>query len=451
MPSLRASVGKFWASGPIRWPEQTLGPRPGLRELNVICWGLLIALALLIGALVRNHVSGGEGFDFVYFYGAGRLAAEHPPARLYDYASQLRVFNSICPTQRTHYGPSPYPPFVGLFFSGLSQLPFRLAYFLWMGISLTLYVTGIRAALNEVMPDDRLKASLILCLALAFAPFLLFTLVNGQLASVAVFCVGLAIYQEGRHKPFFSGLLLSILVYKPTLLLLILPMLCLTRRFKTLAGFISGAITLVAISTVFAGLQIWPAYVRLIEAFRKLSVGDVSSGIKGGLRRWQFVDLNSLSYAIPGGHSGVGLALMCVIVFGVTLWVALLFWKSATCGRSTQYLTWGTALTWTLLLNIYVPIYDSVLATIAIILTIGGLEDAGWENAVRWIVAAGVLIFAMSWITRAIAERHGIQLLTVVLFGFGIVQACLLQKSINLGSSRESANIHSVSVADQVG
>jgi len=447
--SLQAPIGAVRTGGQIAWPGQTLGPRPGLKELNVVCWGLLVALGLLIGVLVWNHVKGGEGFDFVYFYGAGRLAAEHPPVRLYDYASQLQVFNSICPSQKTHYGPSPYPPFVGLFFSGLSRLPFRLAYFLWMAVSLALYLIGIRAVLNEVLPAEQLEASLMLCLAIAFPPFLLYTFVNGQLASVAVFCVGLAIYEEGSQKPFLSGLVLSILTYKPTLLLLIVPMLLLTRRFKTLAGFISGAMTLVAISTAFAGRQIWPAYVRLIEAFRKLSVGDVTSGIKGGLRRWQFVDLNSLSYAIPGAHSRLGFVLMAGIALAVASWIAALFWKSVQGERSVQYLTWGTALTWTLLLNIYVPIYDSVLATIAIILTIGALEDLSWERAVRWIVVVAVLIFAVSWITRAIAETHGIQLLTVLLFGFGIAQAFLLQKSIGVERSERNTSLLRVAVTDR--
>ncbi len=296
---------------------------------------------MLVGILAWNRVSGGEGFDFVYFYGAGRLAAEHPPVRLYDYASQLQVFNSICPSQKMHYGPSPYPPFVGIFFANFSRLPFRIAYFLWMAISLTLYVIGIRAVLKVVMPGERFEAWLMLCLALAFAPFLLFTLVNGQLASVAIFSVGLAIYEEGHQKPFLSGLFLSILAYKPTLLLLVLPMLFLTRRFKAIVGFISGTTLLVAVSTLFAGLQIWPAYARLIEAFRKLSVGNASSGIKGGLRHWQFVDLNAFSYAIPGARSRFGLALMATILLGVVAWVAALFWKSVKGGCSVQYLTVG--------------------------------------------------------------------------------------------------------------
>jgi hypothetical protein len=304
-----------------------------------------------------------------------------------------------------------------------------------MAISLVLYVTGIRAVLRAVLPTGRLQTSLMLCFALAFPPFLLFTLVNGQLSSVAVFCIGSTIYQEKHQQPFLSGLSLSLLAYKPTLLLLIFPMLFLTRRFKALVGFLTGTVTLIAISTAFVGWQIWPAYARLIQAFQKLSVGDVSSGIKGGLRRWQFVDLNSLTHTIPGAHSGVGLALTTLTLLGVATWLAVLFWRSATGISSVQDLTWGTALTWTLLLNVYVPIYDSVLAVIAVILTIAALEHLRWRNALRACVLTAIVIYIVSWITRSVAERYGIQLLTLLLFGFGIAQAFLLQKSIVSRSS----------------
>jgi len=419
----------------IRSPKPMVGSRLGLREVNVICWGILVTLALIIGTLVWGHVKGGEGFDFVYFYGVGRLASEHPPARLYDYASQLQVFHDVRPAQKEHYGPSPYPPFVGLFFSNFSRLPFQAAYFLWMAISLALYVLGVRAVLQASMAGEPLKASLATCFALAFPPFLLFTLVNGQLASVAVFCVGFAIYEEERQKLFLSGLFLSILAYKPTLLLLIVPMLCLTRRFKTLMGFIAGVATLVGVSTAFAGMQVWPAYVRLIETFRKLSAGDTSSGITGGLRRWQFVDLRSLTYSIPGSQSRIGLALTAVTVSVLAVWLAVLFWRSAKGGRSVQHLVWGAALIWTLLLNIYVPIYDSVLAVIAILLTIAAVENLRWQEEVRRIVLAAIAIFVVSWFTRAFAEHYGIQLLTLLFFGFGVAQACLLQRSFQLESA----------------
>ena len=64
----------------------------------------------------------------------------------------------------------------------------------------------------------------------------------------------------------------------------------------------------------------------------------------------------------------------------------MLLYKSAVGEGSEQYLAWAVTLTWTLLLNVYVPTYDSVLVTIAVILTLGALRDMAWSTASGWII-----------------------------------------------------------------
>jgi hypothetical protein len=412
------------------WPEGALGPRLRIKEVNLICWALASVFVVLpVSILLWNHVKTGEGFDFVYFYGAGLLSTERPITNLYDYASQQRVFNEISYLKQGHYGPSPYPPFVALFFGMFTKLPFKAAYALWLAISLTLYCAGIIAACKAAFPRQPVKASLALCFALAYPPFLLFTLVNGQLASVAVACVGLALYLQSRGKPFSSGVALSLLVYKPTLLVLLLPMLIVTRRMRALMGFLCGACALGLISTILAGPQIWPAYVRFVAVFRQLSLGH-ANGIAGQLKRWQFVDLSSLSYAIPAARSAAGLAILLCLTLVVAICLAVLLWKSAHAGKPAQYLAWAITLTWTLLLNVYVPIYDSILVVIAVVLTLGALEALHDSSAERGVVVLSVVLYAVSWKSRAFAESHGIQLLTIMLLILGVIQASLLRRAI---------------------
>ena len=145
--------------------------------------------------------------------------------------------------------------------------------------------------------------------------------------------MGLAIYQEGRHQPFLSGLFLSdpgVQTY---------PFASgsfqcywLTKAIQNpgwihhRGGHVSCDLHGACGPANLAGIH------ALIEAFRKLSAGDVSSGIKGGLKRWQFVDLNSFLRATPGEHS-CWLTLMAALVAGIAIWVAALFWKSATGGK----------------------------------------------------------------------------------------------------------------------
>jgi Glycosyltransferase family 87 len=415
------------------WPRHLLGPRPGLKEINLVCWSLFVAFLLvplcIVHAIQLKHGVGSVrqlNSDFVYLYGVGQIAREYPAASIYDSALQHQVFLSIQPPRNGTYGPSPYPPFVAMFFAPFTYVSFETAYYLWLGISLALYLFGIRAAAESVFPAEWLKTSLIICFALAFYPFIFGTLLNGQLATIAVCAVGVAIYQERLGNLFRSGLALALLSYKPTLLLLVVPMLLLTRRFRTLLGFTTGAGTLILGATAFAGTRIWPVYMRMLRDFGRVT------GVRGTshLQLWKYLDLNSAFAAIPDGGSVLGMTLLIFSIGAISAILAVLLWKSVLCGRPVQWLAWAATLTWTLLLNVYVPIYDSVLVTIAIVLTLGALRELGWSIAAEWITFLAIILFAVSWETESLAEIHGLQLLTIMLAAVGSAQLLLLHRAM---------------------
>jgi len=271
-----------------------------------------------------------------------------------------------------------------------------------------------------------LKASLLLCFAIGSYPFLIGTLANGQLAAIAVCFAGLAFRAERDGKPVVSGLALSVLAYKPTLLVLLIPMLLITRRWKTLAGFASGFAGLVLIATGFGGFAVWPAYLRFLRLFgRVASLSD-----RSGLPLAKFVDLGSCLQAALGGRQVVGTALLAVLTIGSIGMLAMLWWRSARAGKEAQTLAWATALTWTLLVNVYVPIYDAALAAIAVALALRAARDRGWVAAKEWVVLSGIVLAAASWYTSDIAEEHGIQILSVLLGVFGVFEMWMLSRAI---------------------
>jgi hypothetical protein len=428
----------------LRWPTEFLGPMPGLNELHLACWTLVIVLFILRFCIpVWVQFKAGKGSiplvpnDFIYFYGIGHIVKDYPAARLYDYGLQLQVFNEIYKPPTRAYGPSPYPPFVAMFFSMFARAGFRLAFFLWTGCSLLLYGVGIIAAVKDFFPRERVKISLILCFAVAFYPFFWGIFTNGQIASVAVCAVGLAIYLERRCRLFESGLLLSILAYKPTLLVLLLPMLLVTRRFRTLAGFATGVAALMAVSTGFSGIQIWPEYAQFLRLFGQLT------GMNGqsALLLYKYVDLNSFLQAIAGGRTEAATLILIAITVAVSGTAAVLLWRSAKGGSAAQSIVWAATLTWTLLLNVYVPMYDSVLIVIAAILTLGAMKELKWDAAVRWITALSMMVFAVSWVTYDFAQAHRVQLLSVAFAVLGIIQLILLYRVTLQGKTDEEAAI----------
>jgi len=422
----------------LRWPDKIVGPPPGLKELNLACWGLFAGLLITrFGVPLGMQFKTGVGpfhirpADFIYFYGIGHIANQYPLTRLYDYSLQLKIFNELysLPSNQGAYGPSPYPPFVALFFSLFARVAFEPAYFLWAAVSLSLYVTGIAATVKDIFPREGLKSSLIFCFALAYCPFLFNTLTNGQIASLAVFSVGLAIFQERHAKLFSSGLALSILAYKPTLLLLVIPMLLVTRRFKTFCGFMTGTALLAMAATACAGIQIWPAYARFLSFFGRF-VGLQGSSI---LALRQYVDIKSFIQAVCGGWSKAGLVLLTSAAIVIVTGLAVMLWKSAGAGRPAQSLAWAATLTWTLLLNVYVPVYDSILVSIAAALTLGALIELGWKTAMGWMIVLAVVISAGSWELDTLAQSHSIPFLSIPLALLGLGQLYLLYRAIRQG------------------
>jgi hypothetical protein len=158
------------------------------------------------------------------------------------------------------------------------------------------------------------------------------------------------------------------------------------------------------------------------------------SGLNGHswLRLWKYIDLNAFSHAIPGGRSTAGLVILACLTCGVGAWLALLLWKSAKAGAPAQSLAWAATLTWTLLLNVYVPRYDSILAAISLILTLAALQALGWHKAWGRMVFLALVVFAATWITEEIARSYKVQILTIVLFVLGVAQLVLLRRSIHL-------------------
>jgi len=223
-----------------------------------------------------------------------------------------------------------------------------------------------------------------------------------------------------------SGLALSILAYKPTLLLLLIPMLLLTRRFRTFCGFITGVSILGLTATSFAGVQIWTAYAQFLGAFGRIA------GLNGqsSLLLWQYIDLRAFILSACGAGGMPERIVFITVLSMIAAWIAVLLWKSVAIGRTGQYLAWAVTLTWTLLLNVYVPVYDSILLSLAAILTLGALRDLKWSAAAGWVIALLAFICVASWETDAIVVNHGGQILSLLLAVFGVIQIYLLQRAI---------------------
>jgi hypothetical protein len=413
-----------------------------LRQINFIAWALFAGFLVLpfflyVGSQLRLGLDSFPRYHtgFVYIYGVGRIALEYPAVRIYDLGLQEKTFNALSPAPEGFYGPSPYPPMVACVFSLFARLPFGSAYLLWAVISLLLYLAGLRAAALAAELRGVQERWLFYCLSLAFYPFFVETFFYGQLSAIAVCCIGFAVLADRRASPHTCGLALSILVYKPTLLLLLIPMLIVTRRLKALAGFAAGAAVLCALTTATAGTGIWIEYLRFTKMFSQVAGVHGSSGMNLS----KYVDFSAVSHTIPGGRSAVGLAILACASGAAALSLAVLLWRSAKLDRPAQQLAWAATLTWTLLLNVYVPVWDCSLAAISMVLTCSALRELEWKRAMRWSIALFLLTLVASWLTEGMVKPLHIQILTILLSVLGVGQLVLLSRATGRASHLASA------------
>jgi hypothetical protein len=367
------------------------------------------------------------GADFGAFYIAGKIFNTRSPDRIYDVALHHQLLHEQFPDAPPD-SQLPYvnAPFFVLPFTVLARLPYTWAYLSWVVISLALYVAGFILIWNTLDAIPRDAKFMALLLALSFMPFLVECLAGGQTSAVGYFCLALAICTEHRGRHFLSGLAISLCTYKPTLLLLVLPMLLITRRYQTILGFVVGCGILAVVSLLVVGRQGCLGYINILLFFTNASTSAAS-----GLRSWKYVDINSFFRLLLGSHSSLRWTMTAAAFLLVLPFLFRRWWQSDSKLRDEKSLVWALAVSWTLVLNLYLGIYDSTLVVLSVLLTTDVLyQRAGNDQPVlptsyKFIL---LLLYVVPWITQPIARLTAIQLYTLVLALFGIWQLVYLQQ-----------------------
>ena len=402
----------------MHWPK-LLGPMPGRREAHAMAWmaltaGVILCIAsVLLGFHGQTFMGRALGGDFVEFYTVGKILNTYPGARIYDLALAVRLEHETLPsmaaTQMLVFGQAPY---IGWLFRPFALLPYAWAYVAWLVFTAALYVAGLATlfAAVRLKPEDRKTGYL---LALSWAPFLFETWIGGQMAGFVFLVWALFFWLVQNKRLFAAGLILSLCVFKPTLVALPAAMLLISRRWRAVGGVAAGgaALALGSFFTVgFDGLRAW-AGMLAFEAQMTARSGDA-------WHRSKAVDLSAFLHLLLGNSEP--LTSIVLIVLGIAA-VALLgrAWWRHDAGSENEI--WAATLCFTLVVNAYAPIYDSVLVVAAVALVVASPR---WDERARedrnaleiWVL----LLYMLPWVTQALAEFLHFQLITLVLAGFGV-------------------------------
>jgi hypothetical protein len=259
------------------------------------CYGALIflatawTLASCILLLDSNLLSQREKFqesDFIMtFYVAGHLAASgrynelypSPGARSFIDSPFDKAAHKLLPhLPSTTTGAYMYTPLVAGFFAPFHWLDPNSAMLVWQIFSLF----ALAASALLLAQVARVKAADIFFLSFLFAPVFL-TLWAGQLGlafGLLPLCLGYYLILKG--KPFFAGMVWSLLLLKPQFFLaaaFVSIVSACTRRLRPLIGMVLG---LGALLSLTVGLFSWPTTLKWVTSHR-VSDAYFFSGLQG--------------------------------------------------------------------------------------------------------------------------------------------------------------------------
>ncbi len=432
---------RFWKFIVNRWAR--LEPAVVVSVTTIIFVSLVLLTSLLTLKDNYSIFGPGLGADYPQFYCAGQLIRAGQADRLYDLQLQQEYYHQILPNEgETSYLPYVYPPFFSVPFILLSQTSYHISFLLWALILVGLYLAGVLLVCSTMGPLNRKIKLRILLLAAAFPPFIMESVLSGQTPPFGFFAFSLAFALQHHGKPVSAGMALSLCTYKPTLLVLILPLVFIGRQWKLIQGFIYGCFALAAISVCVVGFEPFLNYLEFLFSYVKLT--------KEGFRTYKYVDIASFVRLLSGttsktpsyvGFSGI---LLAITLLG-RLWFQLPERDDARFSK----LLWSHTILWTLVMNVYVGMYEVVIAVVALICLSEehGLLDANRnqsteKDAQTFQFRSQLLtLFTVCWISQFVALLIHIQLLTIVLTWIGITQfSHLTHKSNDSLSSIHNAD-----------
>lgn len=366
-------------------------------------FSMLLGCWALISTFYSEPIRLRANVDFPAFYIAGQIINEGGDP--YNRSRQEELYQQMAPGKvEDNRRLFAYTPFFALLFVPLAEVSYFLSFAIWTTLSVGLFVAGFLLVAREIPSRHKYDA---LIMAFSFLPFYAWCLGMGQTSAFGFFFLALAIYFEKSRRLVLSGFALALLLYKPPLLVLLIPMLLITQRWKTLAGLSCGAIVLGLISlAVVRGDP--SSYLAMLRHFAELkATGSHVTALE--------IDAFSFFYSL------VGLQWANLLFVGlVVLALPLLF----TAWRKNSDQAWAIAISWTLILNYYVLLYDATLAIVAVVLS--------WKlcknKLLQFLLVA---LFIAPWLQTYLAQRFDLQPVTLALFALSGYLLFRVQRVIN--------------------
>jgi hypothetical protein len=283
------------------------------------------------------------GLDYRTFRASALIAQRDGFSKVYDLVIQEQYQYALFDEYSGGRGqvtyetvPTPYlPVFIAIFeiFTVFKPIP---GFVFWVVVNLlifALYMVRIKRMLphvDESIPWMSFAVALPLLLNVAF----------GQVNLLLVICLGEFIISKISDREFVSGLWLAGLLIKPQTLVLIIPGLLFSRRFRILAGFLIASIAVFTLSLLLAGEEGFKQLFLLLIQYPS----NLATTYPESMMNWRALAINLSAYLPSSVSWGFAIGgILVSIATSLSLWflpsdqspmmfvIAVLVTYAATC------------------------------------------------------------------------------------------------------------------------
>ena len=268
---------------------------------------------LLTGSGHRSAFGPLKGTDFIQFYTLAHLDARTAPSTLYDPEAFHELQTKLVPDSDPERYLIVYPPHVVLLFRPLAGLSYGTALLAWdvvLAIGYGVCVWLAWRPFRSWLGDRRLVAAA----AAAFPPAYLLVL-HGQTSIVPMiaFCLGWLALERGKR--FWAGAALGLLLLKPQLAIILVPLVLFCREWTMLAGAAAMVATQATATAALLGTSVIREYVSVVA-----HLGDVNLLLEP--KPSEMHSLSAITNHLPspwGGAMWVALA-TCIVIQTIRVW-----------------------------------------------------------------------------------------------------------------------------------
>lgn len=281
-----------------------------------------------------------KSIDFLAFYMGAKLFVEDP-SQLYNFSEQLRLQYDILPITKPLHIFLPYlnPPFVVLFFLPFIGLPFLLAYNMWLFFNVGIIISLCYFIFRKTQAwPPRFRIGFLIAF-ITFIP-LLTSLMIGQLSILLCLILFVSWFLLQKEKPFYSGLVISLLFIKPHFFIVPFFAFLIERNMKMVSGLISGIVFLLVISFLMVG---WSGILSYLD----LMLNAVDWSALGKAELYAQHSIQTVLLILFPALDGELIRVLWIILSVPFVLMTLFVWRKSYPVNSKQ-----TTLKWSLLLII---------------------------------------------------------------------------------------------------